>query len=167
MGTVQDVGRVYNTLLGGSGMRVRAYPTGVGVLAAVGITLTSDGAAFTYPAALSANIKAFFVAGTVTTNWRYFGFEPFVPVAAAEEYFVLLGASTTVNPVLTKATSLLEICIPAITVATGQFRPVYFPYAATVVADGLNDSAVGGMGSTVAAADTLTAHVLIATLLGS
>ena len=165
MGTTQQIRSLASTEVIGSGMRVRRYPTGAAGLSAVGVTLTSDGAAYVYPGAVNYNnVKAFVVANTVGANWRYYGIEPFVPSnAGATEHFILLGAGTAGAVALTKTSALLEVVVGSITAAVGGFGIQIFPYAPTVIADGVNDAAIGCMCTTNAVADTLTCAALLAT----
>lgn len=157
MGLAQFIQKLYNLEISGTTVRVRRYPN-----LAVGVTLTGSGAAYTYKAA-SANVKAFVAANTIKANWRFAGIAPFTPSAVATEYFIILGPGTAAGASLTQATAHIEVSLGVITVATGQIPPIMFPWAPTVIFDGVNDAALGDLTSTNVAADTLTAGALVMT----
>lgn len=158
----QQVGRLFNAVVAGSGVTITRYPAN-----AAGTALKASGnttGAYKYAAA-SANVKQILAAATITSGpFRILGFV-LDTLSAASIFVIKLGSGTGAGTALNRA---VEWGWNEVT-AVGQIGPVVFPasYVPTIPNDGVNDAILGDAASSnVAADDTVNCAVFVAQNIG-
>jgi hypothetical protein len=158
----QQVGRLFNASIAGSGVTITRYPAN-----AAGTALKASGnttGAYKYAAA-SANVKQILAAATITSGpFRIVGFV--LDTASAVSIFVIkvgsgTGAGTALNRQVEIGWNLKS--------DVGSFSPVILPAGCipTIPNDGVNDAILADAASSnVAADDTINCAVFVAQNIG-
>lgn len=164
----QEVRGIYNTLVGNAatGVRIQNYPfTTADTTELAGTALTASGVttgAYKY-AAGNANVKAILAKNVIGVNFKIIGCALNTP-SAASIFVFKVGNGAAAGGAMTRLAKVhMEIATDA-----GGYVPIFFPFAATVVADAATDAMLADAASSNAGADdTINMVLFVAVAFGT